>query len=422
MMNFTRKVLANGLRVVTCPVESVQSVVVMLGVGVGWRHEHKEVNGIAHFAEHMFFKGSAKRPTAQDIAVTIDSVGGVLNAATMPEATYYYTVVPSQHWRLGWDVISDMILNPLLDASELEKEKGVIAEEINMNYDTPMYYVQEVFQNLLYGDHPLGWDSFGTQESVQSLKRSDFVDFYSRWYQPENMVVVLAGNVGEEALKAVEETFSPQPSHAIDAPLPVPTPPAGPRVKIRFKESDQAHIVLGVPGYSYSHPQRYAASLLATVLGGGMSSRLFNEIREKRGLAYYVTAGNSHYKDAGSLEVSAGLSVDKVLEGVKVIKDELEKVSQGKIPQAELFKAKEYLKGHLVLGVEGSRGAGSFLLLSELFEDSSKTIEEVLASIEAVTLEEVLAVAKDLFPPENLNLAVIGPFPDESLFLEALRV
>lgn len=413
-MQFSRQVLPNGLRFICAPQPSAQSVALSIGVGVGQRYEEKRTNGLAHFAEHMFFKGTEKRPHAPEIALPIDEVGGVLNAGTSIEMTYYFTLLPQAHWKLGWEILSDIFLHSLFKEEEIEREKGVIAEEINMYYDTPMVYVQEIFQNLLYGDHPLGWDSFGTKATTGALARQDFSDFYQKWYQPGNLVVVAAGNLAVEELKhEVETSFGDRPALPVGKPLLISGVEAGPKLKVWFKESDQAHAVLGVPAYPVGHPQRYAAEVLAAVLGGGMSSRLFVQVRERRGLAYYVRAGCDAYQDTGSLAISAGLNVKKIDEAVTVMLAELGKIAQNLVGEPELRKAKEYLKGHLVLGCEGPRGTMGFLLEEELLEGGAKDLPEVLAKIDAVTAEQVLTVAKELFTAANLHLAVIGPYQDK---------
>jgi len=412
-MTFSRQVLKNGLRLIWAPLETAQSVALSIGVGAGQRYEEKRTNGLAHFAEHMFFKGTAKRPHAPDIASPIDEVGGVLNAGTSIEMTYFYTLVPQAHWPMGWEILSDILLHSLFKGEEIEREKGVIAEEINMYYDTPMIYVQEIFQNLLYGDHPLGWDSFGTKETTAALGRQDFLDFCQKWYQPENLVVVAAGNLAEEKFKlAVEGSFANRPTLSVGKPLPVSEIEAGPKARVLFKESDQAHAVLGVPAYPVDHPQRYAAEVLAAILGGGMSSRLFVQVRERRGLAYYVRAGFDAYQDTGNLAISTGLNVSKIEEALKVILEELGQVKQNLVGEPELRKAKEYLKGHLVLGCEGTRGMMEFLLEEELLEGGAKDVSEVLAKIEAVSAEQVLEVAKAIFTNAKLHLAVIGPYKE----------
>ncbi len=413
-MKFSRQVLPNGLRLICAPLETAQSVALAIGVGAGHRHAEKRTNGLAHFAEHMFFKGTEKRPHAPEIALPIDEVGGVLNAGTDIEMTLYYTLLPKAHWKLGWEILADILLHSLFKAEEIEREKGVIAEEINMYYDTPMVYVQEIFQNLLYGDHPLGWDSFGTKETTGALTRQDFLDFYQKWYQPGNLVVVAAGNLVEEELKnEVEASFGDQAGLPVGKPLLISGLEAGPKLKVWFKESDQAHAVLGVPAYSVNHSHYYVAEVLAAVLGGGMSSRLFVQVRERRGLAYYVRAGYDAYQDTGSLAISTGLNVKKIDEAVGVMLTELRQVAQSLVGEPELRKAKEYLKGHLVLGCEGSRGTMEFLLEEELLEGGAKDVSEVLAKIDAVTAEQVLAVAKELFTTANLHLAVIGPYHDK---------
>jgi len=420
-MDFTLQALPNGLRLIQAPLASVHSVAVFVGVGVGWRYEDKRINGLAHFLEHMFFKGSAKRPRALDITTAIDSVGGVLQAGTLSEMTYFYTIVPQSSWEKGWDVLSDMLLNPLFREEDIAQEKGVIAEEISMYYDTPMIYVQEVFQRLLYGDHPLGWDSFGTKESTKSFKKQDFVDFYRRWYHPNATVVVFSGALGGKPLtETVTQTYAASSSAALSAPLSVPEPKPGPNLKILFKDCDQAHVVLGGPAYSVDHPLRYPAEVLAALLGGGMSSRLFTEVREKRGYAYYISASHDAYRDAGSFSVSAGLPVKKVVSALEVILAELGQVAREPVGEEELRKVKTFLEGRLSLKIEGSRGAGEFYLFGELWEGQALSAEAVTQAIEAVTSQQVQQVAKDIFRKARVNLALIGPFRDEQPLIQVL--
>ncbi len=420
MAAFERQTLANGLRLLTAPMPQAQSVSCFVMLAAGSRYETRESNGIAHFAEHMFFKGTERRPTARDIAGEVDSIGGEFNAFTGKEYTGYYVKCAAEHRDVALDVIVDMLRNSKFDAGEIDREKGVIVEEMNMYFDTPRDFVDGVYEELVYGgDHPLGWDIIGRKETVQAATRDTFLDYIGAWYKPSRMVVGVGGRVGDDLAGRIEELLGDLEDAPTGAPLPAQPAPNGTRVKVHTKASDQAHICLGVRSRPISDPDRYVLMVLATVLGGGMSSRLFTEVRERRGLAYYVFAMNHAYTDAGSLYAQAGVDIDRIDDAVGTVAAELRQMAADPVPADELRKAKNFAKGRFVLQIESPHGLIMFGLRREVLEARVQEPEEILSGIEAVTAEDVQRVAQSLIDDQALRLAVIGPFEDADRF-EAL--
>jgi predicted Zn-dependent peptidase len=415
MSTFERTVLDNGLRVLTANLDHAQSVTCMVMLAAGARYETPETNGIAHFSEHMFFKGTERRPTARDIAGEIDSIGGEFNAFTGKESTAYYVKCAAEHRDVALDVLVDMLRHSRFDSEEIDREKGVIVEEMNMYFDTPRDYIGGVYEDLLYGDQPLGWDILGRKETVRAATRDTFMSYLDRWYHPSRMVVGIAGRIGDDAVERAQELLGDLAPADTGEPAPVQPHDNG-RVKVFSKQSDQAHVILGVPSYPLEHPDRYALQLLATVLGGGMSSRLFTEVRERRGLAYYVFGTNHSYTDAGSLYAQAGVDVNRIDEAVSTIASELKKIAAESVPADELEKARSFAKGRFVLQLESPQGLIMFGLRKEVLEQRAPDPEEVLAGVSAVTAADVARVAQDVITDERLRLAVIGPFDDAARF------
>ncbi len=415
MSTYERHVLDNGLRVLTAHLPYAQSVTCMVMLAAGSRYETPETNGIAHFSEHMFFKGTERRPSARQIAGEIDAIGGEFNAFTGKEYTAFYVKCAAEHRDIALDVLVDMLRNSRFDAEEIEREKGVIIEEMNMYFDTPRDYIGGVYEALLYGDQPLGWDIIGRKETVQGATRDTFDGYLDRWYHPPRMVLGLGGRVGDDALERAQQLLGDLPLVNTDEPEPA-QPHANGRVKVFTKQSDQAHVILGVPSYPLEHPDRYALQLVATVLGGGMSSRLFTEVRERRGLAYYVFGLNHSYTDAGSLYAQAGVDIKRIDEAVKTIAAELRKIAAEGLPAEELEKARNFAKGRFVLQLESPQGLILFGLRKEVLERRVPELEEVIAGLNAVTAEDVQRVAQDVVADERLRLAVIGPFEDADRF------
>jgi predicted Zn-dependent peptidase len=419
MSIFEKHVLDNGLRILTANLPYAQSVTCMVMIAAGSRYETPETNGIAHFSEHMFFKGTERRPNARAIAGEIDAIGGEFNAFTSKESTAYYVKCAAEHRDVALDVLVDMLRNSRFDGEEIEREKGVIVEEMNMYFDTPRDYIGGVYEELLYGNQPLGWDIIGTKDTVRAATRETFLSYLGRWYHPERMVVGIAGNIGDDAVERIAQLLGDMPASTTGAPEPV-QPHANGRVSVFTKASDQAHVIVGVPSYPLDHPDRYALQMVATVLGGGMSSRLFTEVRERRGLAYYVFGVNHSYTDTGSLYSQAGVDINRIDEALTTIATELKGIATERVPDDELEKARSFSKGRFVLQLENPQGLIMFGLRKEVLERRAPDPEEVLAGVSAVTAEDVQRVAQDVLADDRLRLAVIGPFDDPDRFEKLL--
>jgi len=420
MAAFERQTLPNGLRLLTAPMPQAQSVSCFVMLAAGSRYETRETNGIAHFAEHMFFKGTERRPTAREIAGEVDSIGGEFNAFTNKEYTGYYVRCAAEHRDIALDVLVDMLRHSRFDSGEIDREKGVIIEEMNMYYDTPRDFVDGVYEELVYGDHPLGWEIIGRKETVQGATRDTFLDYLGDWYKPSRMVVGVGGRIGDGLTERIEELLGDLEDAPTGSPPPALPLPEGARVKVHTKQSDQAHICLGVRSRPVADPSRYIITVLTTVLGGGMSSRLFTEVRERRGLAYYIFATNYGYTDTGSLYAQGGVDINRIDEAVSTVAAELKNMAAAPVPEDELRKAKNFAKGRFVLQLESPHGLINFGLRREVLEGRVPEPEEVLTGIEAVTAEDVQQLAQELINDEAIRLAVIGPFDDADRFEKLL--
>jgi predicted Zn-dependent peptidase len=415
---FERFSLGNGLRVLTAPMPHAQSVSCFVMLAAGSRYETAETNGIAHFAEHMFFKGTERRPTARHIAGEIDAIGGEFNAFTGKEYTGYYVRCAAETRDTALDVLVDMLRNSRFDADEIEREKGVIVEEMNMYFDTPRDFIGGVYESLLYGDQPLGWDIIGRKETVRGATRETFLDYTDTWYRPERMVVGIGGRVGEGLDARLEELLGDLPAAATPTPDPWERAENG-RVRVHTKQSDQAHLVLGVRSRPLVDPDRYVLQLLATVLGGGMSSRLFTEVRERRGLAYYVFGTNHAYTDAGSLYAQSGVDIARIDDAIGTIVEQFRLLASEPVPADELEKARNFAKGRFVLQLESPHGTIMYGLRREVLEGRATEPQAVLDALDAVTAEDIQRVAQSIVD-EGPYLAVIGPFEDAERFEKLL--
>jgi predicted Zn-dependent peptidase len=419
MSTFEKQTLSNGLRVLTAPMDGAQSVIVAIMLAAGSRYETPDTNGIAHFAEHMFFKGTENRPTARDIAGEIDAIGGEFNAFTGKEYTGYYVKCAAEHRAIATDVLVDMLRRSKFDTEEIDREKGVIIEEMNMYFDTPRDYIGGVYDELLYGDQPLGWDIIGRKETVRGATRDTFMGYLGHWYKPSRMVVGVAGKIEGDLMAELEERLGDMDDGETGEPDPVAAL-NGSRIKLHSKQSEQAHICLGVRSYPLRHPDRYALQLVSTVLGGGMSSRLFTEVRERRGLAYYVFGLNHSYTDAGSLYAQAGVDINRIDDAVTTVADELKRIAEEPVPADELEKARNFAKGRFVLQLESPQGLVMYGLRREVLENEILDPEEILAELDKVTLEDVQRVAQDVIRDDGFKLALIGPFDDADRFEKLL--
>lgn len=404
---------------------SFESATVMVMVGAGSRYETPKNNGISHFLEHMAFKGTTKRPNAQSIASLIDGIGGEFNAFTSKEVTGYYVKSAAAHVDLCLDILSDMLQNSKLDKAEIEREKGVILEEINLYEDTPARKIGDVFEGLLYGDTPMGWDIAGRKEVIKAITRENFVTYIESLYSAGNITVVIAGGIKTKPTEElVEKYFGEMKSFDTLRYKKLHQNQAKPSLSIKEKKTEQVHIAVGFRTVAIDSEEKHPLSVLAAILGGGMSSRLFSEVREKRGLAYYVRTSSEHFQDAGNMVSTAGLDPKRLEEGIAVIIEEYSKFSSGKanLTQKELDKAKEYLKGHLVLELEDSRSVAGFYAQAELLEKQIETPDELIKKIDKVSLKEVEKAAQKYFKNESLNLAIIGNFNDRQKFEKLLSL
>lgn len=425
VMHFQKKVLSNGLRILTIPMPSFESATVLVMVAAGSRYETKQNNGISHFLEHMAFKGTEKRPSAMDISSLIDGMGGEFNAFTGKETTGYYIKSAKHHVETSLDVLSDMLQNSKLDPKEIDKERGVIIEEINLYEDMPARKIGDIYEQLLYGDTPMGWDIAGEKDNIRTITREDFQSYMGSLYSASNMTVVVAGGIDQErVVEQVEKYFGNMEKFEPIKHQPITESQEKPELLIKHKQTEQIHIALGVRTVDINSDRRYPLSVLSAILGGGMSSRLFHEVREKRGLAYYVRSHADEYADAGTLVSTAGIDPKRVVDAVEVMVQEYGKVKEGVkgLTDDELKKAKEYLKGHFVLDLEDSRSVASYYAHAELLEKTIENPDEVIEKIEKVTKEEVEAVGRDFFVDKGLNLALIGNFEDRQKLESLLKL
>jgi len=419
---FQKHTFKNGLRLVTVPMKNTKAVTVLVLVGTGSKYETKEINGISHFLEHMFFKGTKKRPNTLAVNEVLDKIGGEHNAFTGPEYTGYWAKVDNKHLDLALDWISDIFLNSKIEQEEIDREKGVILEEINVYLDIPMYYIDDLWGELLYGNQPAGWRIIGEKNIIKNLKRGSFIDYLNNHYSSYNTVVVVAGNIENNIKSKIEKYFSDINIKNPKNKEKVFEKQTKPKVLNHYKKTDQTHLYLGVRAYDIFHKDKYVLQILSTILGGGMSSRLFIDIREREGLAYYIKTELDLYTDSGSLYARAGVNNDKVDKAVEIILKNYKLIRDKKVGKEELKKAKNYIKGRNILAMESSDVQASFYANQELLTNKILTLDEKLAKIESVTTNDIQRVAKDIFRPEKLNLALIGPFKDKKRFEKLLKI
>ncbi len=422
-MKFIKTVLKNGLTVVEVPSHDAESVVVDIFVKTGSRSERPEESGISHFLEHFLFKGTEQYPSAMAISELVDSIGGEMNASTGKEYTQYFIKVAHAHLPTIFGVLTDMVRRPLLDPVELEKEKGVIVEEINMYKDTPMYEIENVLERTMWPQDALGRDIAGTKGTVTKFTQAMFRRYMKKHYQTGNTIVGVSGKYDRKQLwSLVKKHWEKAPRQPHGRWAKAKDRQTRPRIALEFKQTEQAHLAFGFKALPYGHPQTAALSVLAAVLGGGMSSRLFSEVREKRGLCYYVRAGAGSYQDTGSFGVNSGVHVDKLQEAVAVIVDELKKVKQHPVPQHELRKAKDYIKGKTTLALEDNQVRLDWFLERAAFFKNMITPVEAFAKIEKVTAADVQAVARHVLTGRNCSFAVIGPYKSKAPLQKLIKI
>ncbi len=433
-MQILHNTLSNGLKIIFIDTEVFPTLTSLLLVGAGSRYENPENNGIAHFFEHIPFKGTKNYPTAYDLSATIEGFGGIFNAFTSKDHTAYWIKAPSEHFETMVDITGDMILAPLLDPVEIEREKGVIIEEINMYEDMPARRVSEVLCQTMYPNHPLGMDILGTKSTVGSFTKKTFTDYMNSHYYPNNAVFVVAGGLSQvnnkndreyrELISVVEKKFSSwKPGKKPDFKK-VTDVQNKMKIAVIEKKTEQAHFTVGFPAVSFNDPQKHAVLLLSTILGGGSSSRLFIEVRERRGLCYYIGADREVYADTGEFIIQAGVpnNLAKLKQAVSVTLAECRKIKEKGLRKGELERAKELIKGRMLISLEDSSKVAQFFGTKSLLQNSTKSPSEVLDEIMKVSAEEVLFAAKTILQPQKLNFAVIGPFDQSALSESDLEV
>lgn len=411
-MQYTKKILDNNIKLVTIPIPNVKSSTVLILINTGSRYETIDNNGVAHFIEHMMFKGTQKRPTAVDISEEIDALGADFNAFTSKEYTGYYIKSAADYVGQSIEILADMIINSQFDPAEWEKEKGVIIEEINMYSDTPMRQIGNIYEDLIYDGHPLSYDTAGSKKSVTTLSRDAALEFKNKWYVGENIVVIVAGKIDEDHITTlVNSEFSKisKDSSSKDI-LKYHVDQKQPIIKIANKKTDQAHFCIGVRSFEIGNAQRYAMSLFNTIMGGNMSSKLFVELREKRGLCYYISSDNDTYLDTGTWVIQAGVDIERYDEALKACLELLAHTKEHGVTDTEVSKAKQYLKGRMALGLEDSKGIANLYGINLLLEDNIRTPDEIISAIEDVKTEDVNNLAKEILVKQTISYAIIGPF------------
>ena len=409
-MKYQKHTLKNGLRILLAPMQETQTATVIVMTGVGSRYESRAENGLAHFLEHMFFKGTEKRPTAMDISKELDAIGAEYNAYTGKDRTAYYAKVEAHHWETALDVVSDLFLNAKIEQEEIDRERGPVMQELNMYEDMPMRHIGDLWELHLYGDHPLGWEIIGPKENLKRFMRRDFIKYLNRGYVAENVVIGVAGNIDPKKVKKeIEKHFALIRTGKKPTFKKTTKKQSVPEVYVQNKKTDQTQLIVGVRAYDMYHADRYALAVLSTILGGGMSSRLFMAVRERRGLAYSVHTMTESYHDAGYLATQAGVEHENLEKTIAVILDEYKKIATEKIEAEELKKAKEYIKGKMAMGLEGSDDVVEYLVTQETIRGEIVLPKDKAKLIDAVTAEDVQRVAQDIFVNKKLNLAIIGP-------------
>lgn len=420
-MNYQQSVLPNGIRVLTYPMPHALSASVAFFLGVGSRYEKIELAGASHFIEHMLFKGTNKYPEANLISEAIEGVGGSFNGGTGKELTVYTAKVPSAHLGVAMDVITDMICQPIFNEVEMEKERQVIIEELNMYKDSPQDWVHVLIDEVLWPNMPLGRDEGGTEESVRGLTRDGLLNYMQYHYLPNNLIISVAGSIShEQILDQIDDRLLSWKQRSIPSYFPCPLPRNAERVKVVVKEAEQANICLATQGVSHTDPDYYTLTIISSLLAEGMSSRLFQEIRERQGLAYDVNSYADNYHETGSLVIYAGVDPEKTADTISAICRELKRLSQEPVPAAELERTKEYTLGRMLLRMEDTLSVASWLGGQPIMHGEIIDINTAMANIREVTSEDIMRVAQRLFTNEFLRLAMVGPFHREPRAYEEL--
>jgi len=412
--------LKSALPVLTAPIDGTASVTVMVFAGAGSRYEKQQERGISHFLEHMFFKGGKKYKNTKEVSVAIDGIGGEFNAFTGKEYAGYYVKVAAEHAELACDVLSDMLLNAMFPADEIEKERGVIIEEERMYQDTPMYRAGWDFELLLYGDHPLGWDTIGTEDVIMSVQQKDFQEYKNLLYTPDNLVVAFAGHIEELQAASLADKYFGNIAGKKGREFPEFKDFGKDRILLRTKKTEQSHVVLGVPGVGSQHEDHFAHKLLSIILGGNMSSRMFLNVREAKGMCYYIATETDGYLDTGALTTRAGVDQTRLYEAVKAIKNEYLTCAKDGVTEEELTRAKDYFKGKTTLSLEDSEERAHFFGRQELLYPKTRDVNEYFTEIDSITKKKVDELAARLLVPEEMRLVVIGSEDNKAKLEEVL--
>lgn len=415
---FKKIKLDNGLRIITAPMQGTNTITVLVLCGTGSDYESREIGGISHFLEHMFFKGTSKRPHPDMIKNELDSIGSVSNAFTSHEITGYHIKAAKSYLDQSLDLLADIYKNSQLAGEEIERERQVIIEEMHKDRDTPTLFIWWVWERLLYGDQPAGWDVIGEEKIIRSLTRDDFVNYFTHQYVASNTAVVVAGNFDEQkTIETVKNLFADVRNQPPMRSKPALTQAqTAPGLAIEYKETDQTHMALGFRGLAANHPQRYAADVLATLLGGSWSARMWDRIREKLGLAYTVWSAHESYSNRGYLITYAGVDHPNVEKTIRAALEEYKNVCTTPVSEPELKRVKDYIRGTTLISLEQSNAVASFIGTEEMVTGNPLTIDEVFAKLDAVTIDDIHKVAQEIIKPESLNLAMIGPWKDASVF------
>ena len=415
--------LDSGSNLVTVPINGTRTVTVLVLVGTGSKYENKENNGISHFLEHMFFKGTKNRPNTMDIATELDSVGASFNAFTDKECTGYWVKLNSAQKELGLDVVSDMLLNSKFAQEEIDRERGVIIEEVNMNHDNPLMYIDDLFEECLYGDTPAGWEILGPKKNINNFQRKDFLNYFKKQYGGENTVVCLAGNVDDgDARELVESYFQKIRRSQPKSKPSVRENQKKPQVKVKYKDTDQVSLALGVRSFPVNHENEFATKIISTILGGSMSSRLFTQLRERGGLAYYVRTFYEAYSDSGYVSTQAGVPKNKLDRSIDIILKEYQRIKDEGLQEKELQRTKDLIKGRMVLQLEASDNVANWYARQAIFRDRILTLKDFIKNIDKISTKDVKRAGEEIFHDQSLNLALIGPFRDKNRFTQKLKL
>ena len=419
---FKKTITDNGLRIITNKIPHTESVSIMFYIGTGSRHESLKESGISHFLEHILFKGSSKYPTARDISEAIEGVGGVLNASTDRELTTYWCKVPAKDFGLALDVLSNFIRDPILESTEIEKERQVILEELAMTYDIPSYRVELLIDEIMWPNQQLGRDVGGTRESVSRIDKDMIINYMQRQYTTKNVVVSVAGNIEHEyVIDTISKTFADWRSNTPEEYYPSTDTQLNPLIGLITHQSEQAHLCLGFKGLPYNHEDRNALDVLNTIMGEGMSSRLFIRLREIEGLVYDVHSTTSHLHDCGSFITYAGVDPKNAIKATQSILEEFSNIKDN-VSDREMTKAIKYMQGRLLLRMEDTRSVAAWFGAQEILHSQSLSVQDMLKNIEELKPDDIRRVAKNILDENKLSMAIVGPFSDETYFSEILKI